>query len=39
MENADLNEADYTESIILIDVRNSSGKVVFSIIKGCKSRD
>jgi hypothetical protein len=39
MENADLNEMSYTELILLIDVRISSGKVVFSIIKGCKSRD
>jgi hypothetical protein len=30
---------DYTELILSIDIRSSTGKVVFSIIKGCKSRD
>jgi hypothetical protein len=34
MENGDINEIAYTELIISIDVRRSSGKVVFSIIKG-----
>jgi hypothetical protein len=39
MKNAGLNEMAYMELILLIDVRNSNGKVVFSIIKGCKSRE
>jgi hypothetical protein len=39
MKKADLNEIAYMELILLIDVRSSSGNVVFSIIKGCKSRD
>jgi hypothetical protein len=39
MKNADLNEMDNMELILLIDVRSSSGKVVSSIIKGFKSRD
>jgi hypothetical protein len=39
MKNAHLNEIAYTELIPSIDVRSSSGKVLFSIIKGCKSRD
>jgi hypothetical protein len=39
MMNADLNEMAYTEFILSIDLRMSSGKVVFSIIKGNKSRD
>jgi hypothetical protein len=38
MKNAELNEIANTESIHSVDVRNSSGKVVFSIIKGCKSK-
>jgi hypothetical protein len=39
MKNSVLNEMVYTELIFLIEVRSSSGKVVFIIIKGCKSRD
>jgi hypothetical protein len=39
MKNADLHEMAYTEMTLLTDVRCSSGKVVFSIIKGWKSRD
>jgi hypothetical protein len=39
MKNADLIEMAYTEVTLSIDVRSSSGKVVFSIIKGCKIRD
>jgi hypothetical protein len=39
MNNADLNEMTYTDLILSIDIRSSSGKVVFSIIKGFKSRD
>jgi hypothetical protein len=33
MKNSDLKEIAYTEGILLIDARSSSGKVVFSIIK------
>jgi hypothetical protein len=39
MKNTDLNEMVYIYLILLIGVRISSGKVVFSIIKGFKSRD
>jgi hypothetical protein len=39
MKNADLNEMVNTELRLLIDLRRRSGKVVFSIIKGCKSID
>jgi hypothetical protein len=39
MKNVDLHEMAYMEMILLTDVRCSSGKVVFSIIKGWKSRD
>jgi hypothetical protein len=38
MKNANRSEMAYTELIHLIDVRRSNGKVVFIIIKGCKSR-
>jgi hypothetical protein len=39
MKNADLNEMAYKVLILSIDVRSSSGKIVFNIIKGYKSRD
>jgi hypothetical protein len=39
MKNTYLNKMAYTELILSIDVRNCSGKVVFSIIKGCKGRN
>jgi hypothetical protein len=39
MKNADLNGMVCTELILLIDLRSISGKVLFSIIKGCKSRN
>jgi hypothetical protein len=39
MKKTDLTDMDFTELILSNDVRSSSGKVVFSIIKGCKSRD
>jgi hypothetical protein len=39
MKNEDLNGMAYMELILLIDVRCSIGKVVVSIIKGCKVRD
>jgi hypothetical protein len=35
--NADINEMGFTGLILSIGVRSSGGKVVFSIIKGCKS--
>ena len=35
----DLNELAYTELILSIDVRTSSGKVAFSMVKGCKNKD
>jgi hypothetical protein len=38
MENEDLNEVDYTELILSVHVRSSSGNVALSIIKGFKSR-
>jgi hypothetical protein len=39
MKNADLHGTAYTEFIHSIDARSSGGKVLFRIIKGCKSRD
>jgi hypothetical protein len=39
MKNADLIIMAYTELILSIDERSRTGKVVFSIINGCKSRD
>jgi hypothetical protein len=39
MRNTDLNEMDYTEVILSIDVRSSSSTVVFRINKGFKIRD
>jgi hypothetical protein len=35
----ELNEIAYTELILLIDVKASSGKVAFNIIRGCKTKD
>jgi hypothetical protein len=35
----ELNEIAYTELILSIDVKTSSGKVVFNLIQGCKSKD
>jgi hypothetical protein len=34
-----LNEIAYTELILLIDIKTSSGKVAFNLIKGCKSKN
>jgi hypothetical protein len=34
-----LNEIAYTELILSIYVKTSSGKVAFNLIKGCKSKD
>jgi hypothetical protein len=34
-----LNEIAYTELILLIDVKASSGKVDFNFIRGCKTKD
>jgi hypothetical protein len=39
MMNVDLDEMAYTELMISIDIRCSSVKVIFSIIKGYKGRD
>jgi hypothetical protein len=39
MQNESLFEMAHTELILSIGVRSSSGKVVFRIIKECKSRD
>jgi hypothetical protein len=39
MKNADHDEMASTELILSIDVRSCSGKIVFRIIKVCKSRD
>jgi hypothetical protein len=33
------NELAYTELILYIDVKTSSGKVAFSMVKGCKKKD
>jgi hypothetical protein len=34
-----LNEIAYTELILSIDIKTSSGKVAFNLIKGCKSKN
>ena len=34
-----MNEIAYTKLILSIDVKTSSGKVAFNIVKGCKSKD
>jgi hypothetical protein len=35
----DMNELAYTELILSIDDKTSSGKVAFNIVKGCKNKD
>jgi len=35
----ELNEIAFTELILLIDVKTSSGKSAFNIIKSCKTKD
>jgi hypothetical protein len=35
----ELNEVAYTELILSIDVKSTSGKVAFNIIRGCKTKD
>jgi hypothetical protein len=35
----EMNEIAYTKLILSIDVKTSSGKVAFNLIKGCKSKD
>ena len=35
----ELNEIAYTELILSIDVKTSSGKIAFNLVKGCKSKD
>ena len=35
----ELNEIAYSELIFSIDIKTSSGKVAFNLIKGCKSKD
>jgi hypothetical protein len=35
----EMNENDYTELILSIDVKNSSGKVALNLIKGCKNKE
>jgi dihydroxyacetone kinase-like predicted kinase len=39
LKNADLNVIAYSELILLMEARSNSGKVLFRIIKGFKSRD
>jgi hypothetical protein len=36
---ADMNELAYTDLILLIDDKTSSGKVSFNLVKGCKNKD
>jgi hypothetical protein len=36
---ADMNELAYTELILLIDDKTSSGKVAIILVKGCKNKD
>jgi hypothetical protein len=33
-----MNELAYTELILSIDVKTSSGKVAFNLLKGCKNK-
>jgi hypothetical protein len=35
---SDSNELDYTELILSIDVRTSSGKLALNMVKGCKNK-
>ena len=35
----ELNEIAYTELILSIDVKTSSGKTAFNMVKGCKTKD
>jgi hypothetical protein len=35
----DLNRLAYTKLILSIDVKTNSGKVAFSMLKGCKNKD
>ena len=35
----DLNEMVYTELIVSTNVKTSSGKVAFNMVKGCKNKD
>ena len=39
MMTADLNELAYTELILSIDDKTSSGKVAFNLVKACKNKD
>jgi hypothetical protein len=36
---SDFNELAFTELILSIDIRTSSGKVAFNVVKGCKNKD
>jgi len=36
---AEMNELAYTELILSIDDKSSSGKVAFNLVKGCKNKD
>jgi hypothetical protein len=36
---SDMNELAYTELILSIDDKTSSGKVAFNLVKGCKNND
>jgi gag-polypeptide of LTR copia-type/Zinc knuckle len=36
---ADMNELAYTELVLSIDDKTSSGKVAFNLVKGCKSKE
>jgi hypothetical protein len=35
----EMNEITYTKLILSIDLKTSSGKIAFDLIKGCKSQD
>jgi gag-polypeptide of LTR copia-type/Zinc knuckle len=39
MKILDLNELAYIELILSIDVKTSSGKIAFNMVKGCKNKD
>jgi hypothetical protein len=36
---ADMDELAYTELILSIDDKTSSGKLAFNLVKGCKNKD
>jgi hypothetical protein len=35
----EINEIAYIELILSIDVKSRNGKIIFNLVKGCKSKD